>query len=278
MLDANSKKILSNNYVLNKRKQAVDNSIFKGFKKVYFLLGVIIGFFVLLILFFVSDYSNVYHITVSGNTYLSEKDIIKLAQVSEDEKYLLVIPSIKEKNLTSSPYIESATVEKLDDRVIKIAVEEVKQVAYIYENGLNYLLLVDGSRVLLSDDNVYMTSKLPILEGFNEEQITEILRGFKNLDEVTINQMSEVHRYPFSYDENMMEVIMKDGNYVFVSWTGLNMLKNYYSIVSGLSSQTSNICIYLDELNNSGYTSACPWQEDNISDEVSTSESETIQE
>lgn len=278
MLDSNEKKILSNNYVLNKRKQAVDNSIFQGFKKVYFLLGIIIGFFILLILFFISDYSNVYHITVSGNTYLSEKDIIKIADISEYEKYLFVIPSFKEKNLTNSPYIESATVEKMDDRVIKISVVEVKQVAYIYENGANYLLLADETRVPLSEDNIYMTSKLPMLEGFNESQITEILRGFKNLDEDTINQISEVHRYPFSYDENMMEVIMKDGNYVFVSWTGLEMLKNYYSIVSGLSSASSNICIYLDELNNSGYTSACPWQEDTSSTTDTTTVEETNQE
>ncbi len=272
MLDTNEKKILSNNYVLNKRKQAVDNSIFKGFKKIYFLLGIIIGFFILLILFFISDYSNIYHITVDGNVYLSDKDIIKIADVSEYDKYLFVIPSFKEKNLTNSPYIESAKVEKLDDRVIKITVSEVKQVAYIYENGLNYILLANDTRVALTDDNIYMTSKLPILEGFNETQITEILRGFKNLDEVTINQISEVHRYPFSYDENMMEIIMKDGNYVFVSWTGLTMLKNYYSIVSGLSNASSNICIYLDELNNSGYTSACPWQEDTATSETESQE------
>lgn len=272
MLDTNEKKILSNNYVLNKRKQAVDNSIFKGFKKIYFLLGIIIGFFILLILFFISDYSNIYHITVDGNVYLSDKDIIKIADISEYDKYLFVIPSFKEKNLTNSPYIESAKVEKLDDRVIKITVSEVKQVAYIYENGLNYILLANDTRVVLTDDNIYMTSKLPILEGFNETQITEILRGFKNLDEVTINQISEVHRYPFSYDENMMEIIMKDGNYVFVSWTGLTMLKNYYSIVSGLSNASSNICIYLDELNNSGYTSACPWQEDTTTSETESQE------
>lgn len=263
MLDDNSKKIVDENYLLRKRKDAHDSSIFKGLRNRYFLFGIFFGLIILIVLFFISDCSNVYHISVDGNIYLSDEDIIKLAGISEDSKYLLVSTTLKERNLTNSDFIEEAKVEKLDDRIIKITVSEVKQVGYISENSLNYILLIDGTKVLISDNNVYMTTKIPYIEGYSNEQLETILRGFKLIDADTINEISEIHRYPFSYDENMMEVIMRDGNFCFVSWTGLEMLDKYYSIVSGLDSSLGNVCIYLDELTNSGYVSTCPWQETN---------------
>lgn len=263
MLDDSSKKIVDENYLLRKRKDAHDSSIFKGLKNRYFLFGIFFGLIILLTLFFISDYSNVYHISVEGNIYLSDKDIIKLANISENSKYLLVSTSLKENNIEKSPFIKSAKVEKLDDRIIKITVEENKQVGYITEENLNKILLEDGTRVLITQDNIYMTTKIPYIEGYSNEQLETILRGFKAIDADTINEISEIHRYSFSYDENMMEVIMRDGNFCFVSWTGLEMLDKYYSIVSGIDKSLGNVCIYLDELTNSGYVSVCPWQETN---------------
>ncbi|MBR2577818.1 MAG: FtsQ-type POTRA domain-containing protein, partial [Erysipelotrichaceae bacterium] len=196
-----------------------------------------------------------------GNIYLSDKDIIELSGISEDDKYLLVFPKAKERKLLKSPYIEEATVRLLDDRLIQISVKEVKQVAYLYEDGESRILLINGERIKLDSDNSYLIEKLPLLEGYDKEQISEILRGFKLIEYGTINEISEIHRYPFSYDANMMEVIMRDGNFCFVSWTGLSMLDEYYRIVSGLDPSLGNVCIYLDELTKSGYTSICPWQE-----------------
>lgn len=269
MLTDNSKKIIDENYLLRKRKDAHDSSIFKGLKNRYFLLGIFFGLVILLVLFFISDYSKVYHISVDGNYYLSDEDVIKIADISEESRYLLVISSLKENSLKKSAYINDAKVEKLDDHIIKITVEENKQVGYISENNLNYILLIDGTKVLINDENVYMTTKIPYVEGYSNEQLETILRGFKSIDADTINEISEIHRYPFSYDENMMEVIMRDGNFCFVSWTGLDMLDKYYSIISGIDSSLGNVCIYLDELTNSGYVSVCPWQENaNSSDNL----------
>ena len=261
MLNDNSKNILEDNYLLRKRKDAFDNSIFMGFKNRFFLLGIIIGFFFLLFLYLISDYSNVYHITVSGNVYLNDEDIVKLSGIDENSKFLFLLTSLKERQVLKSSYIEDVTITKLDNRVINIEVNEYKQVAYMYENNDIYILLINGEKILIDDSNIYMIVKLPLLEGYDNEQISQILRGFKAIDYKTINEISEIHRYPFSYDENMMEVIMRDGNYCFISWTGLEMLEKYYLIVSGIDTSVDKACIYLDELTNSGYIGICPWQE-----------------
>ncbi len=261
MLENGSKIKLDETFLRKKRSDAKSASIFKGFKNLYFLMGIIFGLIVLLVLYFISDYSNIYHITVSGNYYLSQEDVISISGISEYDKYILTIPYFVENNLKKSPYIENCEVIKSDDRVIEIKVTEKKQVAYTAIGSLEEIVFIDGTTVQVNSNNSYLKRRLPEIEGFTSDQLNTILRGFKSVENETINQISEIHRYSVSYDENMMEVIMKDGNICFVSWTGLNMLNNYYSIVSGLD--TGNSCIYLDELTNSGYVSICPWQESN---------------
>ncbi len=259
MLENGSKIKLDETFLRKKRSDAKNASIFKGFKNLYFLIGIIFGFIVLIVLFFISDYSNIYHISVNGNYYLSEKDVISISGLSEYDKYFFTIPYFVEKKINESPYIESCEVIKSDDRLIEINVTEKKQVAYSSIASIEKIIFVDGTSVDVTDNNAYLKRRLPEIDGFTSEQLDTVLRGFKNLDAGTIDQISEIHRYSFSYDENMLEVIMKDGNICFVSWTGLNMLNKYYSIVSSL--KAGNSCIYLDELTNSGYVSTCPWQE-----------------
>lgn len=259
MLENGSKIKLDETFLRKKRKDAKSASVFKGFKNLYFLLGIIFGFLTLLILFFTSDYSNIYRITVNGNYYLSDEDVVSISEISESDKYFFTIPYFVSRKLNQSPYIESSEVIKKDDRVIEINVVEKKQIAYRSIGTYEEIIFVDGTSIEINSANAYLKRRLPELDGFTNEQLNEILRGFKNVNASTIDQISELHRYSFSYDKNMLEAIMKDGNICFVSWTGLSMLNKYYSIVSGLNA--GNSCIYLDELTNSGYVSICPWQE-----------------
>lgn len=248
-------------YLINKKKNAKRKKVFNLIKKTCFLIGIILGFILIVFLYFNNDCSNVYHISVEGNIYLKDEDIIEIAKVNDDDKYLLIIPQIIENNLLKSPYIEEAKVYKLDNNLIKIEVKEIKQIAYLYEDYESKILLINNERILLDEDNYYLIDRLPLMEGYTKEQIEIILRGFKQIDDSTINEISEIHRYPFSYDENMLEIIMKDGNYCFVSWTGLKMLEEYYRFVSSIDKDDGNVCIYLDELTNSGSIRSCPWNE-----------------
>ena len=261
MLENGSKIKLDETFLRKKRSDAKSASLFKGFKNLYFLIGIITGFIILCLMFFLSSYSNIYHISVKGNYYLTDSDVLRLSGLTENNKYFFTSTNMSEKRMLKSPYFDSVKVKKLDDQVVEIDVCEKKQIAYPTIGSYHEIIFVDGTNVEINDSNKYLMSKLPEMTGFTSEQLNTVLRGFKNIDQKTINEISEINRYSFSYDENMMEVIMKDGNICFVSWTGLSMLDKYYSIVSGLDTSMGNVCIYLDELTNSGYVSICPWQE-----------------
>lgn len=261
MLENGSKIKLDETFLRKKRSDAKNASLFKGFKNLYFLIGILVGLIILCLMYFVSPYSNIYHISIRGNYYLNDNDVIKISGLSENSKFLFTSKVLTQNKMLKSPYFDEVTVKKMDDRVVQIEVSEKKQIGYSEIGSYQELLFVDGSSIELDDTNKYLISKLPKISGYTSEQMTTILRGFKDVDYKTINEISEINRYSFSYDENMMEVIMRDGNICFVSWTGLSMLDKYYSIISGIDISFGNVCIYLDELTNSGYVSACPWQD-----------------
>lgn len=259
MLDKDE--IIERNYYLNKRRDARLKTRFNAAKHRYFIVSIVIGIIIIVSAYLLSDYAKVFQVTVDGNIYYSNTEIRKLSGVDKHSIYLFTLPSLVEGRIKNDPLISDVSVKLQENRVIAIKVIEKKLIGYIYENNSAYFLLEDNTRIPMDESNMKWISLVPLIEGYTEEQLSQILNGFNNLDDNLLAQMSEIHRYPFSYDENMLEVIMRDGNYVFVSSSGLELLNRYYSVVSGLGGIDNNLCIYLDEVTNSGYSSTCPWNQ-----------------
>ena len=76
-----------------------------------------------------------------------------------------------------------------------------------------------------------------------------------------IRQISEINSYPFSYDPDMFEFVMSDGNYCFVSLNDIDKIVEYYSISFNIDQDVGHACIYIGDFTISAYSSTCPWQE-----------------
>lgn len=251
--------IIKQTYLYNKRKDARLKNRFFTHKHRLLLLGIVIGFAIVCVVYFTLDISKVFKVTVVGNIYYKTKDIIDISGINDDSIYLFTFPSKVEKRFMNDPLIKNVEVSLKNNRLIHIKVAENKIIGYFNQNNEAFLLLENGNRITLDESNLHLISMVPLIQGYTDEQLSEILDGFEDVDNTLLAQMSEIHRYPFSYDENMLQIIMRDGNNVFVSSSGLGLLKNYYTIVSGIADGDSGFCIYLDEVTNSGYRSACPW-------------------
>jgi len=260
--------LIDRNYLMNKRKNARTRNRFVAHKHRLFLLGIALGFVLVAFMYFYSNYSNVHHVNVINNIYLSNDDVIRLSGLNEHSKYLLISTGRTAEKIESHPLVDHVAISKDDNNTITIDVKEKKAIAYLYENGQPVIWIEDDTRLPLDNSNMYLIQRLPLIEGFTAEQMTELLYGFSYVDEKLINEISEIHRYPFSYDENMMEVIMRDGNYVFVGNFGLKLLKNYHSVAASLSTD-ENVCLYFDEVTSSGFKSSCPWEKKEEPAEVS---------
>ena len=273
MLEKEKDDILKENYLVRKRRAFRDERKYRGDKNRYFLIAVIICLLIMTFMYLSSDRSKVFRVSVSGNRYLDDDYYRDLAGIDDNTIYYLTLDGSIESRIADDPLVRNVTVEHRDNRVINIEVEEKKIIAYVYDDE-PYLIDEDGERIMMTSDYYDLISMVPIIEGYTIDEIKEIARGFKNVDDEMIEEISEIHKYPFSYDERMMEVIMRSGNYVYVSYYGLSLLNNYHSIEASLTSEEDHVCIFLDEVTNSGYTSACPyWQkEEKPSDENETTD------
>ena len=271
MLDNGRQEVLANNYFLNKVKDGRKKIKFDRDGMAVFVIAFIISLAIIVGLYIISPYSKTFKVTVEGNHYLKEEDIVNKANLSK--YFLLTNPKEKEAELLSDPLIEEATISMHNGNIVSIEIKEVKQIGYILEDGESKLLLINDDRVTLNKDNLYLIDKVPLIEGYTKEELTKIEKGFENVDYKVINEISEIHKYPISYDNEQMEVIMRDGNYCFLSSAAIKLLENYYLITSAIDSSKGNVCAYFDEITNAAYTSTCPWQiEETIEEEIENNE------
>jgi len=268
LLDNNKKELLENNSFLTNRNNAKKKVRFNEFRFWLFIASVFVGFALIVVLYFISDYSKVYHVAIDGNVSLSDEYIRELSGINEDNRFLLVSKTKIKKAVEKAELIESAKVIKTDGNLIRIEVKEYEVIGYASENGYSYLVLRNGDTVELDENNMYTIARVPLIEGYDEEGVKKVAKAFKDIDVSIIEEISEIHHYPMSYDEDMMELVMKDGNYCFVSLFGLSLLDNYYSVVSELELNGDNVCLLIDEVTNTYQYRKCPWEvsEDTVTD------------
>ena len=258
MLEEKKENILEDNYYLKKRKKARLKTRFLAIKNRLSILGIVFGILITAVLYLMLPSSEVFKVVVKGNEYLKDDYYINLSKIKDGDKFLLVNLNKVKNQISSSSIVDSVTVKRNNYNLIEINVKEKEIIGYTYEVEPK-ILLSDGSTINLENDYLNVIASVPLIEGYDEEGLKLIAIGFKKLDQKMIDEISEIHRYPFSYDENMLEVIMRDGNYLYLSYYSLSMLNEYYTIASGITVTEDKACIFLDEMTNSGYTSECPY-------------------
>lgn len=242
---------------IRRNKKITDRN--QKIRNVCFVLSIILSLALIGFFYFISDASKVYRITVEGNHYLSDEDIIAESTLSSESRFLTVLPFSIEKKLKEDPLIADCKVRKLDKRLVQISVEEKKAIAYMFENGSYVLVLDSDERIPLNNDNLYLISRVPFLEGCTIEDVILIEKNLKDCDYKIINEISEIHYYP-KLKYQYLELIMRDGNYIFTSPYGLKILNHYFDMRSSHLSTEAG-CYYFEDISGNAYTSACPWEE-----------------
>ena len=258
MLDE-KEKLLKKNILFNLRKNKKVATAYEKAKALWCTVAVFLSLLIIGTIYFISDASNIYRIAIDGNYYLSEKDILELSGIDDRSKYLFTIPFVVEKRIKENSIIEDCHVSLLDNRLVRIEVKEKKIVGYALENGLYVLVMADGERSGLNNENLYLITRLPLIEGFDDQEMKQIQKYLGECDRAVIDQISEIHKFPQLKYQNL-ELVMADGNFIFTSVYGLNILEKYYDIESSYVSDRKQ-CYYFEDISGNAYTSACPWEE-----------------
>ncbi|MBO7703139.1 MAG: FtsQ-type POTRA domain-containing protein [Solobacterium sp.] len=237
-----------------------DNEDFEKARTKLFYSAVCLALFLLAVLYFLSPGSRVKTVSVTGNDYLSRSYIRSLSSLKPGKLFYLQVPSAIEAEIEEDPVIEEANVKLLHDNIIEISVKEKQPVGYRYDEEVPTLLFSDGSECDLTSDYMPILSRIPYISGFLEENQTHLLTtAFQSVEKDIIEDMAEVIQYPLSYDEEAIEIRMRDGGIFFTNYFTMKLVNEYPTIAPLITNK--NQCIYADNGTTVAAARACPWDE-----------------
>lgn len=215
------------------------------FIRVFILIG-------LICVYFISDYANVKNIIVRNAKLQTEQEIIKASKITLKSKFLLINNIFKPKlDLT---YVENYEIINHYNGVIELVVKEKQAVGYIINEDNIDLVLKDGTTVELKE-NLDILMSLPRLNVEDTSLLDRLGKSLAKLDSSILSYISDIKLYDTSYEKNMLELRMEDGNRVFSGMNELHLLQNYNNILESLVGE--NQCIQLDATTNSAYKFEC---------------------
>lgn len=238
---------------LNKKKQN------RPKRRIHIMLIIIAILSSLIAIYFISDISKIKSLKVTGNKYFNDKEILELADLSYDTRHLLLMPFINERKIEANELIKNVTIEKMMSGVVHIEVEEEDIIGTYQENKKTYLLLGDGSSIEQDGKDIQRIAKFPLIGKFSKEQRTLMAEAFvrpgKKVKAEYMSLISEINPHEESYDKNMVEIVMQDGNRVYSAYESVFLLNLYKEPLPNL--KKDNECILLDLLTESITTEDC---------------------
>lgn len=227
-------------------------------RKWVFSILLIIGLFTF---YFMTDISKPKAITISGNNILEKEDILDFAKINNDSNLIYANPIVISSRLKKHPFItDVSTKSSLFKRVIHIDITELKIFGYRQAEDETTMILFDGTSETLTNDLYQLLPDLIYVNGFDEEEDQRrLVESFLELDDSILNQVSEIHQTSVSYDDKLIQILMKNGNQVFTSFQTVERLNYYLDIIKQLD--VENNCLFIDEMSGQVISQPCPVSE-----------------
>lgn len=229
----------------------------KRIKSTILIGGILIGS-----VYFFSDYSKVQSLSVTGNAYFSEQDILNMADLSYETRYVLMPKFLINWNLGKSSMIDSVEIKKTINGAIHLHVKEKKILGYyIADDGKTYMVAADTPivKVEVTNEHHEALAHYPLLANFDDENLQKLADAFqqpkREVGSDVIAMISEILPHERSYDAHMVKIVMQDGNTIYSSYDGIPLLNDYKKVLRELTS--THVCLELDDTNASIVSKAC---------------------
>lgn len=212
----------------------------KANRRLIFYLSI---FFLLisLIVYLQSPLSNVQTIDISGNTLLTDEEIISLSNLSTGTNMWSINKKKNIKQIEEHVAIKEVKIQRVLPRKISIDVTELKHIGYIQKEKIAYPVLLNGK--VLTSMEVELSGDAPLLVGFSDASILERMAAeLENVPDPIYNLISEIHWAPS--DDNTYKVIlyMNDGFIVYGTLRNFaQKMEVYPSIVSQIDEGVKGI-------------------------------------
>ncbi|GAA0331155.1 cell division protein FtsQ/DivIB [Bacillus carboniphilus] len=212
----------------------------KANKRIIFIITM---FFLLIVcvIYFQSPLSHVNNISVKGNSYLTQDEIISTSELSRDDNIWGIDEEKIAQKIDELEQIQSTTVHIDWPNNILIEVNEWRRVAY-YKKDLDFFpILENGDMLNQKEENIPVHA--PLLFDFSDGKALErMVQELIKLPEEIVRSISEIYLTPTSNDQLAVTVYMNDGFEVKATIrTFSTKMGHYPSIVSQLNPNIKGI-------------------------------------
>lgn len=177
--------------------------------------------------------SNIY---VYGNVFLSDQEIIELADLSNYPISLFNMTSSIESKVSKSQYISSAKVRKKNFTEVYIDVIENRPL--FYDESTSKTVFSDGS-------SSTMIFNVPSLTNSVDSSVyEEFLKQLSLIDLTVFNNISEIEYTPNNVDKELFLFSMNDGNYIYANIDRFVSINKYFDMVVNFNNHKG--ILYLD--------------------------------
>lgn len=231
------------------RKKRRRKIILRRVTLLFSLLGIIVAF----VLFDRSSISRVREVSVQGNHYITQEEILEKAKVEVGDRLLFTHSFILNNRTSHIQGVANTDVKVYYTKgLVTLIVEESPVVGYQQNESGMLLLFADNYQKQV---NELKQINFPLLIGFNDDLLSnnpKFSSRLAKIEKTAFNSISEIHVETNDLESLYLKFVMNNGFYVYTSVDNLMLLDNYAEIVSGVlnGDKPNNRCIYFTDYGN----------------------------
>ncbi|MDO4963137.1 MAG: FtsQ-type POTRA domain-containing protein [bacterium] len=170
------------------------------------------------------------NIYISGNIYLTDQQVIDIADITDYPKSLNNLSASIKKRLNNDTFILNSKVYKTNFlSSIHIKIEENYPLFY-YQ--------VKNKTVLYNKDEVDFNGLIPtVLNQIPDTIYNKFIEKMRKLDLNILNRISEIEYKPNEVDEERFLLFMNDGNYVYLTLYKFTSINKYIDMLKSFDNK-----------------------------------------
>lgn len=210
------------------------------------IIPVLIFLLLIVAIFFIYNLISslpVKNIYITGNTYLTDQEIIELAKLENYPSFIKTTSSTIKRNIEKNNLIKHAKITKKFFGIVEITIEENNILFRKYDDDTK-VILDNGSEVV---DDKYSYSVPKLLNYVPDTKYKSFIKGMNQVTENIKIQISEITYLPNEQDKDRFLLYMNDGNYVYLTLTKFKQINYYEDVLEKLKGKKG--ILYLDSGN-----------------------------
>lgn len=213
-------------------------------RHVYRALPVLILSSILLILavYFISPYSKLKNIEVTGNKQLSKTEVLDASSIQKEDYTLTTYLSQKAhaRNIKlSNLWVKKAEISYQFPITFKIKITEYTVVAYDYSGEQYFPVLSSGEEIATPVKQSQLPKSYIMLDFSDKAMLKKFVQQLSSISDTIKSEIQTVQHTPSKATEDLLTITMTDGNKILVPLSEVAKKLPYYEKIKPQLTETS---------------------------------------